>query len=187
MRIQSIGNVADKSIKTHAKRANLNVHRCIMDKTPPDSYVINIRAEHTDNSPVAKGFVKGISNKKIIKRYRDYKERYKITKTNNAHWINPRTSISMGDIETGFSGKTREIYDIELTDNQILNIVKNLKKHYPNEKLVNGVLINIINASHQIGYTIMPYKPLSLFGGKTKNNKTKNNKRKNNKSRKNKK
>ena len=127
MRIQSIGNVADKSIKTHAKRANLNVHRCIMDKTP-DSYVINIRAEHTDNSPVAEDFVEGISNTKIIMRYRDYENRYKITKTNNVRWINPRTSISMGDIETGFSGKTREIYDIELTDNQILNIVKNLKK-----------------------------------------------------------
>jgi len=27
------GNVTDKSIKTHAKRANLNVHRCIMKKT----------------------------------------------------------------------------------------------------------------------------------------------------------
>ena len=156
-----------------------------MDKTPPDSYVINIRAEHTDNSPVAEGFVEGISNKEIIRRYRDYENRYKITKTNNARWINPRTSISMGDIETGFSGKTREIYDIELTDNQILNIVKNLKKNYKDELISKGVLINIINASHQIGYIIMPYK--TSFGGKTKNNKTENNKRKNNKSRKNKK
>ena len=153
-----------------------------MDKTPPDSYVINIRAEHTDNSPVAKGFVEGISNKEIIKRYRDYENRYK---TNKAGWINKRTSISMGDIESGFSGKKREIYDIELTDNQILNIVKNLKEHYSDELISKGVLINIINASHHIGYIIMPYK--TSFGGKTKNNKTKNNKRKNNKSRKNKK
>lgn len=158
-----------------------------MDKTPPDSYVINIRAEHTDNSPVPEDFVEGISNTKIIMRYRDYENRYKITKTKNARWINPRTSISMGDIETGFSGKTREIYDIELTDNQILNIVKNLKKNYKDKEISNGVLINIINAKNQIGYIIIPYKPLSLFGGKTKNNKTKNNKRKNNKSRKNKK
>ena len=150
-----------------------------MDKTPPDSYVINIRAEHTDNSPVAEGFVKGISNTEIIKRYRNYKERYKITKTNNAHWINPRTSISMGDIETGFSGKTREIYDIELTDNQILNIVKNLKEHYSDELISKGVLINIINAKNQIGYIIMPYK--TSIGGKTKNNKRKNNKSRKNK------
>ena len=61
-----------------------------MNKTPPDSYVIDIRAEHTDNSPVAKGFVKGISNTEIIKRYRDYKERYKITKTNTP--IEPNTT-----------------------------------------------------------------------------------------------
>ena len=49
-------------------------------------------------------------------------------KTNKTGWINKRTSIPMGDIEMGLAGKTREIYDIELTDNQILNIVKNLKK-----------------------------------------------------------
>ena len=153
-----------------------------MNKTLPDSYVIDIRAEHTDDSPVPEGFVEGILNKKIIKRYRDYENRYK---TNKAGWINKRTSISMGDIESGFSGKKREIYDIELTDNQILNIVKNLKEHYSDELISKGVLINIINASHHIGYIIMPYK--TSFGGKTKNNKTKNNKRKNNKSRKNKK
>jgi hypothetical protein len=158
-----------------------------MDKTPPDSYVIDISDEHTDDSPVPEGFVKGISNEEIINRYRYYENRYKTAKKNKTDWINKRTSIPMGDIEMGFSGKTREIYDIELTDNQILNIVNNIKKNYNNKKLVNGVLINIINASNQIGYTIMPNNPLSLFGGKTKNNKTKNNKRKNNKSRKNKK
>jgi len=30
VRIVFKGNVTDKSIKTHAKRANLNVHRCKM-------------------------------------------------------------------------------------------------------------------------------------------------------------
>ena len=146
-----------------------------MSKTP-DSHVIEISDEHTDDSPIAKDLVKGISNEEIITRYRAYENRYK---TNKTGWINKTTSIPMGDIETGFSGKTREIYDIELTDNQILNIVKKLKEHYPNKKLVNGVLINIINASHQIGYIIMPYK--TSFGGKTKNNKRKNNKTRKNK------
>lgn len=161
-----------------------------MYKTP-DSYVIEISDEHTDNSPVAERVVEGISNTKIISRYRDYENRYKTNKTNKTGWINKTTSIPMGDIETGFSGKTREIYDIELTDNQILNIVKNIKNNYTDEKndidkkISKGVLINIINTKHQIGYIIIPYK--TSFGGKTKNNKTKNNKRKNNKSRKNKK
>ena len=33
VRIVFKGNVTDKSIKTHAKRANLNVHRCKIEDT----------------------------------------------------------------------------------------------------------------------------------------------------------
>lgn len=125
----------------------------------PDSYVIDIKDDE-NTAPITSNIVTGISNAEIIGRYRDYESRY----TNSPKlWKWPRQqTTSDGDIESN-NHKVRRLYDERITDNEILRIVKKMKKNenYNDAQIAGGVLINFINGRNQFGYIIDNYDPSS--------------------------
>ena len=125
----------------------------------PDSYAIDIKDdENTD--PITSNIVTGISNIEIIRRYRDYESRY----TNNPKlwkWKRQETT-SDGDIESN-NHIIRRLYDERISNNEILRIVKKMRKNenYNDAQIAGGVLINFINGRNQFGYIIDNYDPSS--------------------------
>jgi hypothetical protein len=90
----------------------------------PDSYIIDIKDDE-NTVPITSNIVTGISNAEIINRYRDYESRYKNNPT-GWKWKRQETT-SDSDIESN-NHKVRRLYDENITDNEILRIVKKIKK-----------------------------------------------------------
>lgn len=156
---------------------------------PEDSWAIDIKPDKNEdvhseytNEPVPEGFIDGIKNSIIIKRYREKEKEYRDS-PQTWRWSR-KTSIvtNPGDTESAINYSKLELYNIKLEDNQILNIVKKIKESglFTEEQIANGVLINFINARNEVGYIIVPYDSLryKLFGFGGKSRKTKNRKRK---------
>ena len=153
----------------------------------PDSHVINILPDESDlnkendysqqdakvrNYRISTELIKrprhdGLSDEKIICRYREYANKFK---ENPAAWPNKRHQTKCKDIESACV--IRKLYEKELTDVDILTIIRD---NYTGYNAPESVLIDYITPAYEYGYTFMNYSPtfatkirsVFSFGGKS--------------------
>ena len=99
----------------------------------------------------------GLSDEKIICRYREYANKFK---ENPAEWPNKRHQTTCKDIESGCV--IRKLYEKELTDIDILTIIRD---NYHGYNAPDSVLIDYITPADEYGYLFMNYTPTSIFSG----------------------
>lgn len=99
----------------------------------------------------------GLSEKEIIRRYREYANKFK---GNPKEWLNKRHETTCKDTDS--SCVIRKLYETELTDIDILTIINNNFNGYNSHE---SVLIDYITPAQEYGYTFMNYTPTSIFSG----------------------
>ena len=139
----------------------------------PDKYIIDIPEEDI-TPPITEPLVTGITNQEIVRRFREVAKLYDNNKGKQS-WPYGRIRIIERDIE---AGPIENPYSVELSEQQILKIVRNIMKDANKhgtlmsskpieEQIKNGVLVHVRTASNELGYIIGKYPPPSKNGGKT--------------------
>jgi hypothetical protein len=144
----------------------------------PDSYIIDIPDDTT--SPITKPLIKGFKNTKIIDRFRKVAELYrKKVRNDEKQWRYGKIRHLEKDIE---AGPVENPYDIYLSDQQILKIVRDIitEANKPGqlmsrkpieEQIKDGVLVHVRTPSNDLGYIIGNYESSPSRGGKTRKGK----------------
>ena len=99
----------------------------------------------------------GLQEQEIIRRYREYANKFK---GNPKEWPNKRRETTCKDTDS--SCVIRKLYEKELTDIDILTIIRN---NYHGYNAPDSVLIDYITPADEYGYTFMNYTPTSIFSG----------------------
>lgn len=124
-----------------------------------DSHIIDILPDpNKENSFTQNNKLEGgLPEKEIIRRYREYANKFK---ENPTEWPNKRHQTTCKDIENGCV--IRKLYDKELSDREIIAIINKDFHGYNSPK---SVLIENITAGDEYGFLFMNYTPTSIFSG----------------------